>query len=125
MKIKLILLTAIIFIFTALANAQSSLVGGWKIVSITDAKTGNVPLDKAANTITFEKNRFRGTVCNHFSGNYSIAGNKLKNSRMLSTMMACQNIKTEMLVTSVFHKTTYFSLKNNVLMLSDSKSKSP
>ena len=123
MKTKIILLTAIILIFMSFANAQSSLIGEWEIVSITDSKVGNVPLDSADNTITFEKNRFYGTVCNNFSGNYSIAKNKLKTSRVLTTLMACPDIKTEDLITSVFVKTTYFSIRNNVLTLTDQKKK--
>lgn len=123
MKTKFILLTALIVIFTAFANGQTSLVGEWKIVSITQAKTGNVALDKAENHITFEKNRFYGKVCNNFSGNYSIAKNKLKTSQVITTLMACQEMKTEKLITSVFDKVTYFSLKNNVLRLSDQKRK--
>lgn len=121
MKIKIILLTIFIFIFTAFANAQTSLIGEWKIISIADAKKGNVPLDKAANTITFEKNRFYGTICNNFSGNYTRSKNKLKTSQMITTLMACSDIKNEHLVTSVFDKQTYFSVDNNVLTLSDQK----
>ncbi len=119
MRIKFILLTAIIIIFTTFANAQSSLVGEWKIVSITDEKVGNVALDKAENIITFEKDRFHGKVCNNFGGNYSIADNVLNISQTLSTMMACPKMKTESLVMSVFYKRTNFSLKNNVLTLTD------
>lgn len=122
MKIKFILLTAFIFIFTVFANAQSSLVGEWQLVSITDAKMGDVALDSAS-TITFEKNRFYGTVCNNFGGNYSIVKNKLKTSQVRTTLMACQDMETERLVTSVFDKTTYFSVKNNILTLTDAKKK--
>lgn len=58
MKTKFILLTAFIFILTAFANAQSSLVGEWEIISITDAKVGNVDLDAGQNMVTFEKKDF-------------------------------------------------------------------
>lgn len=121
MKTKFILLTAFIFIFTAFANAQSALVGEWEIVSITDAKVGNVDLDAGQNMVTFEKKRFYGSICNNFGGNYSVAKNKLKFSQVRVTMMYCKDVKTEGLVTSVFEKQATFSLKNNVLTLTDAK----
>lgn len=121
MKTKFILLTALIFIFTAFANAQNSLIGEWKIVTITNGQEGNVQFDEAANTITFEKNRFYASVCNNIGGTYSINKNQLKTSRVLTTLMACPDMTTERFVTTVFNKITYFSLKSNILTLTDQR----
>lgn len=121
MKIKFILLTAIIFIFTAFANAQSSLVGEWKIVSITDAKTGDISLGKTAVLIKFDKQRINGTACNNFGGSYSVAKNKLNFANVITTAKACKEMKIEGLVQGVFRKFAYFTVKKDILNLTDSK----
>ena len=118
MKTKFILFASFIVIFTSFANAQDSLIGEWRIVSITNEK-GNVPLDLAENTVTFEKDKFYGKICNRFGGGYTIKGDMLEIPTTLSTLIGCPKIKTDGLVDTVFSKRTYFSFENNVLILTD------
>ncbi len=120
MKTKFILLTALIVIFTAFANAQSSLIGEWKIVSITNSKSGNVSLGKTDIFINFDKKRVNGNACNNFGGDYSVAKNTLKFAKVITTAKACKEVEIENLVQSVFRKTAYFTVKKDVLTLVNS-----
>jgi putative lipoprotein len=88
----LILILALVVLSACTGNgAKESLNGSaWNLTSLN----GTPPVGEAAPTLSFEKDTLGGSAgCNSFGGNYTVNGDKLAVSELISTMMACIDSK--------------------------------
>ena len=70
-----------------------------------------------------EDNRVTGSGgCNTFNGTYTLeAGNRIRFSHMISTMMMCANMDVEMKLNKVFEMVDNYTIKDDVLVLNKAR----
>lgn len=115
---KNILISLVFIIFlTFSANAQTSLNGKWKLVSIQ-----NLPVETNI-SLNVDKNRIGGNGgCNSYGGNLTKKGNKLDFSEIFSTKMWCDNGNIENKYFNTLDKATFYKIrKGQLILLNDKK----
>jgi len=102
-----------------IVSKTNNLNGNWKLVELKGKKIDN----EKFNIQFFEKNRFSAFAgCNNMGGEYEISQeNKIKFSKVISTMMACDDMKTEQELASVLEMVDNFVTNGNTLSLSKAK----
>lgn len=92
MKRTLFVLFVICILVTACSGGQdaSPLAGSWRLVSYGPISKQTPTLPDIDGELIFNAGKVSGNVgCNSFRGTYTVAGDKITFSPMLSTMMAC------------------------------------
>ncbi|MFN8434158.1 MAG: META domain-containing protein [Anaerolineales bacterium] len=92
----LVLLSLAMFVFNACSNNSTTLTGEWKLVSYGDATNITPAVANAETSINFNDGTFGGTVgCNSFGGDYTLSGDQMSISSVISTMMFCEQTSTQ------------------------------
>ena len=123
----LIMLTLAMVIFNACSTTNTSLTGEWKLVSYGDVAAPTPALPGVDTSISFEEGQFGGTVgCNSFGGDYTLNGDQMSISPIISTMMFCdQTSAQESAVLAILSdKTMTVTYSGNLLTLSSEDGKS-
>jgi heat shock protein HslJ len=123
-----------IFLFmTLLLLALSACSGGglngeWKLVSYGDPVEPTPALPDVDTSISFNADgSFGGTVgCNTFSGEYTVSGNQVTFSSIVSTMMFCEEINDQesFVLAMVSYKTAAYAIDGNQLTITSEDGKS-
>lgn len=118
MNKKLFISLALLAILTFSANAQTSVNGKWKLISIKEG----FPLGHTI-TLNIDGAKIGGNGgCNSFGGNFRRKGGKVKFSQIISTKMWCDDHgKTEIEYFEILGKTVYLQSKNGQLIMLNSK----
>ncbi len=85
-----LILTLVVLSACTSNGAKESLNGSaWSLTSLN----GTPPVGKTAPTLSFEKDTLGGSGgCNSFGAKYTVDGDKLTVSELISTMMACMDL---------------------------------
>ncbi len=101
----------------------ASLTGIWKLTSYgpADARTAAVPDASAAITFNQDGSVTGNSGCNGFGGKYSVEGDKVTFSEVVSTLMACDNprMEQEKAVLQVLSGTATYKTEGNTLALTN------
>ena len=123
---KYMLLLVVIGLLAAACSAQdpaASLLGAWQLSAFgaADAPTPAVEVSEAQ--ITFNED---GTVtgnsgCNEFGGSYTVEGDQITFSEIVSTLVACEDPRMiqEQAVYQVLTETATFEIDGNTLTLTN------
>jgi heat shock protein HslJ len=97
----------------------------WKLIELTGNK---IPVKARQNSeahfiLKTGDNKVAGNGgCNSFSGTYELLeGNRIRFSKMISTMMACENMDTEYGLLKVFETADNYTLKGDTLSLNKAR----
>jgi heat shock protein HslJ len=96
----------------------------WKLIELRGEKVSeDVSTKEAYFILQAESNTIIGNGgCNSFSGTYELSeGNKIRFSKMVSTMMACLNMDIETEYLKVFGTADNFALKGDTLSLNKAR----
>ena len=115
MKKLLVGLLAVLFLAACTGKTSASIQGTWKLVSYN--QTPAVP--NVETSIEFKDGQLSGNVgCNSFGGDYTVDGNTITFSPVISTMMFCADVaEQESSTLAVLQKTTTFMLDGNSLTI--------
>lgn len=113
---KIIIVLSLLAVFTIAASAQSQLRGDWRVVSITSKINGKVELPYLV--VSFRENRVSfNQICSSTSGNYTAGKRSIHITRLLSTLIECQEEnELDSFITSLKNITNY-SIKGKELIL--------
>ncbi|MBK8944799.1 MAG: copper resistance protein NlpE N-terminal domain-containing protein [Ignavibacteriae bacterium] len=97
----------------------------WKLIELYGKKIsfGENQKREAHIILKNDDNRVIGNSgCNSISGSYELLeGNRIKVSKVISTMMACENLKTETLFLQVLDKVDNYTIANDTLSLNKAR----
>jgi heat shock protein HslJ len=99
----------------------ASLIGSWKLTSYGPASSPVPAVEDTEAGITFNED---GTVagnsgCNGFGGNYTVEGDQVTFSEIVSTLIACEEplMSQEEAVLRVLTETASYAIEGNTLTL--------
>ena len=104
---------------TMTVSKKSTLIGKWKLIELNGRA-----IDNENFYIQFyDDNHFSSFAgCNGMNGEYDIKnGFKIQFSKVMSTLMACQDMETEQQLAKVFEIADNFNLNTNSLSLNKAK----
>ena len=108
-----ILYTMLLSCKTPQTNSSNTLEGTWQLNYISGPRiafNGLYPENKPTITFDLKKNSVSGNnSCNDYSGNLIVKGNQInfKDSKMISTMMACQGQAEQVFMSTLGKIQTY------------------
>jgi heat shock protein HslJ len=97
----------------------------WKLIELSGKKitvnTGQISEPRF--TLSAENSRINGHGgCNSFSGTYELSeGNRIRFSKMVSTMMACGNMETEYGLLKVLEAADNYTINGDTLSLNKAR----
>ena len=99
----LAVITTIFGIVTAInqSGAASHIQGEWTLIEARDA-AGDIDTTLTAVVMTADDSTLSGSVCNHFGGDYSLAGSTITIGPLMTTEMWCETPTAIMDVESRF-----------------------
>lgn len=104
-------------------EASSSLIGSWKLTSFgpPDGPIAAVPDTEAGLTFNEDGTVAGNSGCNGLGGNYSLEGDQVTFSEIVSTLIACEEplMSQENVVHQVLTDTATFKIEGNTLTLSN------
>jgi heat shock protein HslJ len=102
---------------------SASLIGSWKLTSFGPVGAPTPAVESADAELTFNED---GTVvgssgCNGFGGNYTVEGEQVTFSEIVSTLMACEEplMSQEAAVLKVLTGTATYKIEGNTLTLTN------
>ncbi len=119
---------ALLFSFSACKSHKTNQQGNgtslenirWKLTKL-DAETISTPTNGKEIYIQLNKGKIDGfSGCNKIGGKYKINDNNLKITDIISTKMACPEMKLENTFTQALSKTESYTLKDKTLSLTSS-----
>jgi len=119
---------ALIFSFNACKSHKTNQHGNgpflentrWKLTKL-DAESISTPASGKEIYIQFNKGKIDGfSGCNKIGGKYKTSDNSLKITDIISTKMACPEMKMENTFTQALSKTESYTLKDKILSLTSS-----
>jgi heat shock protein HslJ len=124
-KKYLLVLLVVALTLSACSNGESSasLVGSWKLVSYgpPDAPIPAVPDAEAGITFNEDGTLTGKSGCNGFGGNYTVEGDQVTFSEIVSTLIACDEplMSQENIVHQVLTDTSTLKIEGNTLTLTN------
>lgn len=124
MKRYVIGLLAVIVLTACGSGSSESIQGEWKLVSHGSGSNQISAVADVGTSIEFDaEGRMSGNVgCNNFGGNYTVDGDTIKFSPIMSTEMFCEGPigGQESAVLSVLQETTSFVINGNMMTITSS-----
>ncbi len=95
----------------------------WKLIELTGKPVDASQKSEAHFILKTENNRVTGNGgCNSFSGTYELLeGNRIRFSKMISTMMACGNMDIEYGLLKVLETADNYTIKGDTLSLNKAR----
>lgn len=122
---KIAILISIFMFLTVSAFAQNQLKGEWTLVSMTDENGTEISLPiKYGMGINFVGSSIYVRSCNSMSGKYSAGKKKIKITKLITTLKACDEAEKENTFSSLLRSANTYSIKKGELTLFGKNKKS-
>jgi heat shock protein HslJ len=119
MKRILIVLLAVFALAACTGGSSGSVEGKWKLVSYGSPSAQTPAVEGVETSIEFKDGQMSGNVgCNGFSGEYTVEGDTITFSPVISTMMFCENVADQETGTlAAFQGAAKFTVDGNKLTI--------
>lgn len=121
MKRYLMILLFVSLIMSACASESGSLVGAWKLTAYGPQNSPTPAVTDSGAMLTFGNDGtvFGNSGCNGFSGEYTVDGNEISFSEIISTLMACDDpvMAQETAIQKVLAGSATYKIEGNTLTL--------
>jgi len=119
MKKIIIGLLAILTLAACTGGSSAEIQGQWKLVSYGSASNQTPAVSDVDTSLEFKDGQLSGSVgCNHFGGEYKVAGDSITFGPVMATEMFCEAVAEQEATTfATLQNTTKFVLDGNTLTI--------